>query len=253
MKTLSWGEEPVLILTVDTDWAPKECVLDLLDLLSGSNVKATFFCTSELDAETLAGHDTGVHPNFQGPSQDEQAVSREISNCLTRFPAAQGLRSHALLTSTRHCLILRDRFPDIRYTSNYYMPDVPGLQPFISQAEIPEFPIYWMDHLHLERYGRIDTQQILKETKKPGLKVFDFHPYHIYINSSDLEHAALGRGYYHNASELIRFRKEGPGVRTFFQSLLNAVDHYSLPTITCGELAGSDWRRNGKNAAQRPS
>ena len=249
MTTFIWHEEPVLVLTVDTDWAPVECLLDLLELLNVSNIKGTFFSTSEQDVGTLSGYDIGIHPNFQGASQDEKAVAGEISSCLARFPTAQGLRSHALLISTRHYLILRDRFPDIRYTSNYYMPGVAGLEPFVSQAEIPEFPIYWMDHLHLERHNRIDIEKVLEETKRPGLKVFDFHPYHVFINSSDMEHVALAREHYHNAAELVHFRRKAPGVRTFFQSLLEAIDRYSWTTVTFGELARSVLSRKDPTVA----
>ncbi|MFH2056208.1 MAG: hypothetical protein ABIJ61_09645 [bacterium] len=237
MSTLDYATRPVLVLTVDTDWSPQTCVEDTLELLREHEAPATIFATRGLDPRLLHGFDVGLHPNFCGPTQSEEAILEELRACSRSLPRATGVRSHALVGSSRHYLLLRDKFGRLRYTSNCYMPGVAGIMPFTTQSGLPELPIYWMDHLALENGAGIDTAGLLKSMLSPGLKVLDFHPFHVYINSQSRAHFQTARPCYHNVTRLSRHRRNGAGVRTFLSELLQRAKEENLQLTTCAEVA----------------
>src|SRR5579885_3290432 len=73
----------------------------------------------------------------------------------------------------------------IHYTSNYMMANVAGILPINTIHGIMEIPIYYIDWSHLmgKKFYKKFSLEVLK-LKTPGLKVFDFHPFHIFLNSS---------------------------------------------------------------------
>jgi hypothetical protein len=228
--------EPVLVLTVDVDWSPNACIEDTLAIIRAAEVPATVFATAGTPYELLDGFDIGIHPDFRGATQDAKGIESELTACLTEFPRATGLRSHALVTSSRHALVIRDGFGAIKYTSNYYMPGVERLAPFLSQAGIPELPIWWMDHLYLEAQGFCDCDLFMAEFNSPGLKVIDLHPFHVFINSQDREHFQSARRDYHHARLLESHRRAGPGVRELLLSLLDQVRSRKWTVHSCTSL-----------------
>jgi hypothetical protein len=245
MKALDYQAESVVAITIDTDWAPLACVQDTLDLLRMHEAPATVFATSDLDPRALAGFDVGIHPNFCGPTQAETAIVEELEKCCRSLPRATGLRSHALVASSRHYLLLRDRFARLRYTSNCYMPGTAGIAPFATQAGVPELPIYWMDQLALEE-GALNSKHLLQSLLTPGLKVFDFHPYHVSINSQSSTHFRAARSDYHDAERLRQHRRNGPGVRTILSTLLQRAQQEGICLLTCAEIAAA-WTKRVKN------
>jgi len=236
MIELDFDNSPVIIITIDTDWAPVECLQDTLSILEDFGSPATVFATTDVPYGIIEKYDVGLHPNFQEATQDEKAIQSEISRCLEKFPSAIGLRSHTLINSTRHYLVVRDVFSQIKYTSNYYMPYVDNLKPFVVQSQSFELPIYWMDHLHLEMNEDIDLGALLKIVGRPGIKVFDFHPFHVFINSSAKEHFEGAKGFYHNPDNLKKYRNTGNGVRTFLKSLLSAARKNNWVLVSCQDV-----------------
>ena len=53
-----------------------------------------------------------------------------------------------------------------------------------------------------------------------GLKVFDFHPIHVFLNTESLERYERTRALHHNPKELIKHRYEGYGTRNRLIELL---------------------------------
>ncbi len=232
-----YSHETVIVITVDIDWAPRECINDALDLLKKFNISPTIFATDNITSEFIADYDHGIHPNFTGPAQDADDIKSTISDCINNFPHAQGIRAHALVFSTRHQFAVRDNFPQIKYMSNHYIGGQTGLNPYMAESMLPELPIFFMDNLWLEMNGKFDIQKIMDLTSRPGLKVFDFHPYHLYINSLSPGHYTEARPHYHDAEKLIDFRREGDGARKMFLSIMEAIKENGWKTATCGEIA----------------
>ena len=55
---------------------------------------------------------------------------------------------------------------------------------------------------------------------RSGLKVFDFHPIHIFLNTESLERYERTRPIHHNPKELIKHRYSGYGARNQLIELL---------------------------------
>jgi len=237
MSVLDYSTRPVLVITIDTDWSPQACVEDTLNLLREHEAPATVFTTRGLDPRVVGDFDIGIHPNFCGPTQSEDAIREELKACTRALPRATGVRSHALVGSSRHYLLLRRGFGRLRYTSNYYMPGVPGIAPFMTQSGLPELPIFWMDHLELERGAKLETRRLFEQLLTPGLKVFDFHPFHLFINSQSRAHFHSARPSYHNAARLRKQRRNGAGVRTMLNSLLQQAEKEGIELATCAQIA----------------
>ena len=56
---------------------------------------------------------------------------------------------------------------------------------------------------------------------REGLKVFDFHPIHVYLNTEDLSRYEQTRSLHHNPAELIKHRFAGTGTRTALEFILS--------------------------------
>lgn len=233
----NFDEEAVLSITIDTDWAPTECLCDMLTLLEVFQVPATIFATLGTFPDILEGYDLGIHPNFEIDG-DIAAMQREIARCLEAFPNARGLRSHALFGSSRLYMLIKEDFPQIEYISNYYIP-ADRMRPFIGRGGLPELPIFWMDSAHLFLSESIESEAILKDAERPGLKIFDFHPYHVFINTQNEAHAAEAMKVYHEPRELVEYRRTGDGVAMLFCQLLERAKEENWKILTCHEIAKS--------------
>jgi hypothetical protein len=231
------AKESVVVLTIDTDWAPEPCLADTFSMLRQAEVPATIFATSDVDPDFLGGFDVGIHPNFQGPAQDTIAIKAELSRLTKQFPMATAVRSHALVWSSRHYNVLPEDFEQLRITSNYLMFRQPAIRPFVSQADTVELPIFWVDDLCVYLDDRIDVDANLALLEEPGLKVFAFHPFHVYINSQTRDHVAVARTAYHDPDRLRHHRCDGDGARTMFERLLSRIGELNITVANCLDVA----------------
>jgi len=238
-KLFDFQNKPVIVLTIDVDWAPRPCLQDTLELLADRGVKATFFVTRGTDASLLDGHALAVHPNFAGSFSTVEDYRRDLEEIIREFPRARGLRTHALHNSYYMQVNLRDPKLAIAYTSNYYIPMTEGLQPIFCQSLRWELPIYFMDHLNMEMAGRVDRDNILSDLRNPGLKVMAFHPFHIYLNSQDMAHVAKAKPYYQEPDKLRQMRGNGYGIRDLFLDVLALYKAKDYTWATCEEVVAS--------------
>ena len=56
--------------------------------------------------------------------------------------------------------------------------------------------------------------------KLPGIKVFDFHPIHIFLNTEDISRYEKTREWHRDPQKLKAYRFDGKGTRTHFLDLL---------------------------------
>lgn len=234
---IDYEKESVVVITIDTDWAPLECIEYTLEILEKYKIPATFFLTDDVPPDLFSDFDIGIHPNFTESAQDEDNIRRVIDKCLNQFPTATGYRPHAMVNSTRHLMIIKEHFPQLKYTSTYNMPFVPKIKPFQLESMLPELPVFWMDNLYLEMGNNFDSDYLNSKLKQPGLKVFDFHPYHLFINSQSVEHFQSSKKYYHDADKLIACRRDGSGDRNFFKFLLSEINNHNIKTMSASQVA----------------
>jgi len=176
----------MIALSFDLEWSPEPVIRDLLSLLHKAEVKATFFVTH--DSESLRSESNNelfefaIHPNFSDLSTGEQT----LKDILEIVPQAKGARAHSCLNSF-HLVDLYAR-SGLLYVSDYYLHLQPRISVLPSLSGIVHLPIYFMDNIYLE-INSTDSRLFELESlglEKNGLKIFDFHPIHIYLNTRSL-------------------------------------------------------------------
>ena len=205
------------LVTMDMDWAPDEVIEDSVSLLNEHGVSATLFLTNPTRVD-LTGHEIAVHPNFDGAD-----LTAPIAKLLDSFPGAVGTRSHSLFFSYR--LIEVYEKLGIRYQSNVIAYKQHHLNAFQISRRVAEFPIYFMDNIHLlmePKSASFDAGSLALDL--PGLKIFDFHPIHVFLNTENLERYNGAKPFYQQPKELVaRRNRQGKGTRDLFVDLLRTL------------------------------
>ncbi len=190
------------VLTFDVDWAADFMLDAMARELIERRVMATWLVTHESPAiDRLRGHpdlfELGIHPNFLEGSSHGDTVSEVLQTCMAMVPEATTMRSHALVQSSP---ILKQviETTQIRCDSSLLLPDMENIRPVgFPHAEGPlmRVPYFWEDDVEMLRPN--PRWALAEYDSGPGLRVFDFHPAHVYLN-------AVNSGPYH------QLRRAGP-------------------------------------------
>ena len=179
-----------IALTLDVDWAPDFMIDFAAEILVEQGVRATWFITHKSPAlQRLRAQpdlfELGIHPNFFPGSTHGNSTSAVLRHCLDLVPEAVSLRTHGLLQSTP-LLAQIMRETNIETDASLYLPRAATVRPIDYQwgkKSILRVPHFWEDDFEMERTAPCwRLAPLLAETA--GLRVFDFHPIHIYLNSS---------------------------------------------------------------------
>jgi len=221
----------MIAMTIDTEWCPDAVIEDTLSLLNRYGIEATLFSTHP-DGLAADSHERALHPNFLQEGIPEREVLATVAE---HYPEATGIRSHSMYVHSR----LRELYPEfgLQYESNYMQYLVEGIEPFWMLDGIVQLPVYFMDDMWFRSrsdHGNLPAIDTLLTGE--GLKVFDFHPVHVYLNTVDVEHYRANRDQYDDPEALRSGRSDGPGVRDLFQGLLKTVSEADVTVRTLGEL-----------------
>ena len=174
-------------LTFDIDWAPDFAILYCLNLLDDARCKATFFAThsTSLNQEIVnRGHDLGIHPNFLPNSSQGASVQAIISECLSYAPDAWCMRTHALVQSSPLLHEIFSKFPQLKLDVSLFMHRSTFSHKVKWEFDSVTFDrlLYnWEDDAQFASYN----EDNLPELFFGELTVFDFHPIHVFLNSTD--------------------------------------------------------------------
>jgi len=224
----TWANK--LFLTFDVDWAHDEILKDTLNIVEEAPVPATWFVTHTTpvsnDIRALQSQELGLHPNFNplldGVSNNSHNAEKIVKALLDIVPEAKSIRSHSMTQSSR----LLDLFQTsgLTHEVNHFIPHHAGieLKPWVLWNRLCKIPYFWEDDVHVlyDSIGIAQTDPAELATKVGGLKVFDFHPIHVFLNTESLERYERTRPLHHNPSELIKHRYEGYGTRNRLIELL---------------------------------
>jgi hypothetical protein len=219
---------------MDMDWAPEEVIDYSLALLDEYGISATLFMTNKVELHTRA-HELAIHPNFVSVDFEKHLAER-----LEDFPDAKGTRSHSLFYTER----LRPLYMKfgLEYQSNAMMYRHHGTRPFHIAPSTLEIPLFWMDNFYIEmESGRPDYNFADLGLDEPGLKVFDFHPVHVFLNTETMDRYEEAKKHYKEPKELAAYRNtETRGTKDIFVDLLR---HASAggSAATLGEIA-AEWK-----------
>jgi hypothetical protein len=222
-------------VTLDTDWAPDFVLADVADLLQAHGVPATWFCTHPspvLDQlrQTPALFELGIHPNFLPNSSQGKTPADVLRFCMDLIPEATSVRTHELCQSATLFALTMAETP-VTTDVSLFLRLGRGLQPCEIRRgcrTLLRLPYFWEDDVEMD----YDTPAYDVPTLLAGpgaLRIFDFHPIHIYLNSADMtpyrrmQAAVAGPLTAAAESAVAPFVHDGYGTRTFFCELLTAL------------------------------
>lgn len=232
-------EEPEFLLSFDVDWAPDYVIEDVLKILSHYNQKSSWFVTHSTTLwEYLRKEknlfELGIHPNFL-PGSTQGSSIEEVCNYLMEIvPEAKVFRLHAMF-QYGELLSQLNRLTQIKVDSSIFLPEISNitcvkhLTPYGSLLRIP---IYWVDDYELLKESI--SNSIFNKLETPGLKVFIFHPIHIYLNSPDFDY------YEKNKTDISVSKNKqfsGYGIRNLFIEFLDYLQKRRVETITMERIA----------------
>lgn len=219
-------------LTFDVDWVCDEILQDTLDLLASTGAgQATFFVTHStplLETMRGAGIEMGAHPNFLplfrgGAVGSADAVMDEMKRIV---PEARVVRCHGLVRGgVLSQLFIRRGFT---HESNLFIPAQTGIaaQPYEAPPGLVQLIHNWGDYACLAARSFPNPDAYLSS---PGLKIVNFHPLHLYLNTTSLEQYEKGRDLVRDAAALRALRMPGEkGVRDHFVELVRTARRRGL-------------------------
>ena len=221
---------PVYLLTFDTDWCPSWMVDEVLDLLDKRGHQATLFSTGSLSpatAERIASVERielGIHPNFleEGAIQHPEHV---IDTLLEELGPCTAIRTHGLFWWHGLGSLLSDRgfSCDSSLSAPGHLLSFP-----LRDNGIDRYPISWGDWSYLA--NPVSQEAVLKRISGFGrIRVFNFHPVHIAMNTSSLKQWQEYRQLIKTApNRLKEIRDSGKtewenGIRQLFLGILDQI------------------------------
>lgn len=180
------------IITLDIDWAPDEVIDEVASILISQRAKATWFVTHQSPAlDRLRIHsdlfELGLHPNFL-PSSTHGNTEDEVFQHMRRIlPHAIAMRTHSLHQNSR---LLAKAVQDfgIQIDASLLLPRAEHLRAHMLHlpgAKLLRIPSFWEDDVEMctpepcwdAHSPKLNTQ---------GLKVYNFHPIHVFNNTTSL-------------------------------------------------------------------
>lgn len=222
----SWEDK--IFLTFDIDWAHDAILADTIDLVEQAGASATWFVTHEtvlLDRlRSNPRFELGIHPNFnfllESDSRNGSSAQEVVDRLMAIVPEAKSVRSHSLTQSSRLLDIFRAA--NLSFDSNDCIPAHTGieLKPWALWNGMVRVPYVWADDFSclFDDLAAKDTQALVQ---LPGLRVLDFHPIHVFLNTENLERYEGVRPLFGRPEELIKRRFDGYGTRTRLLELLS--------------------------------
>jgi len=224
---------PRAALTLDVDWAPDFMIDDAAQALIERGVRATWFVTHASPAvERLRERpdlfELGLHPNFLPGSSHGATPEAVVAHCAALVPGARAVRTHCLLQSTPlHDVLLRGS--DVEVDVSLFLPHathVEAVEQWSPAGRLVRLPYVWQDNM--EMYAPRAQWSTAALLDPPGLRIFDFHPVHVWLNSASFDpyerlkaSVALSSATPEDAAP---FRNaDGPGARTAFLELADRL------------------------------
>lgn len=222
------------LLTLDIDWAPDWMVADTAETLVRAGVRATWFAThpspvlADLLREPL--FEVGIHPNFLPGSSHGATPEDVLQHVLEFVPGARTVRTHSLFQSERHSQLMVEAF-GMRTDCSQLLMDAAHVAPHWLRFSpdgpwLTRVPHVFQDNMFMFA-GRPWTSRD-PAFHGPGLKVFDFHPVHLALNSPGFDaYAALKACGKPLAAitrdDVLPLRHAGPGAATLFGELVEGL------------------------------
>ena len=152
-----------------------------------------------------------------GKADFRTSAGKILDEILEIVPEAKSVRSHSTTYSTG--LLSEFAARGLQNDCNYFIPEFSdiSLKPWKNWTGMTMIPYFWEDDVMCSRKNSATISELIL---KPGLKVFDFHPIHVFLNTENLYRYENSRNYHNNHKELIKHRFKGNGIRNSLEKLM---------------------------------
>lgn len=219
-------------ITIDVDWASDYVLADTLKLLEKEKLFATILLTHHTDLiqeiNSKANLELGIHPNFnfllEGDLRYGKNYEEVIEHHMKIVPNAKVVRSHSVASSTK-ILECFKKF-GLEYDLNLEIPHSSkiALKPYKDWTGLVKVPYFWQENISFGYEWDLKPKNFLNNT---SLKVFNFHPIHIFLNSDSMKRYQNSKKYLNNMNKLrSHVNHEEYGARNFFIDLVREVNGY---------------------------
>lgn len=217
-----------VFITIDVDWAHDAILEYAIDIFERHDLSVTWFLTHKTGLlERIRENpkfELGIHPNFnpllKGDITNGSSAIEVFCKLLDIAPEAKSFRSHSLLQSSPLLNIAKEI--GLTHDANSYIPHSSGIElaPWTHWNGLIRVPHFWEDDVCWQDGFKAPPSALLSS---PGLKVFDFHPIHIFLNTDSDQRYSQARSAYHDPEALIGFRNQGYGTKNFLCDLLSMI------------------------------
>lgn len=218
-----------VFITMDMDWANDDVLSYIINLVESLNIKVIMFVTHYTpkleEMRNSPNFQLGIHPNFNpllnGDFQYGDNVKKVLEYFINIVPETTMIRSHSVTQST----IIKSLYEqfNIKYDLNLFIPEESKITlfPFTDAFNIINLPYFWEDDVHVINKFPFAVDKYLSNQ---GLKIFDFHPIHIYLNSESLTRYNNIKTKLQDTTILKQNRNiEQFGVENFFNDLVSML------------------------------
>ena len=219
------NQDTNVFLTFDMDWASDEVIEYTHNIVQEYNVPSTWFIThsSKYLNKLLEDRNVnvGIHPNFNdllgGYTANSLSIRERIMHLLEITDGSKMVRSHSMTQNSR----ILDTFFELGITHdcNHYIPHTADvhLRAWKIWNGLIKVPYFWEDDLNiLESSPEMSVELANKKT----LKVFDFHPIHILLNTKDVTKYQAAKAFQSDFNKLVELRFQGYGTENFLRDLI---------------------------------
>lgn len=238
--------EDKIFITFDMDWANDDILNETLEILDKENIKVTFFITNYINnIEYLKKNnkfELGIHPNFNQLFDKKSDISADeiLSRVKNIVPEATSLRSHCLTQSS----FLMDKFIDynITHETNALIPIYSNMHcyPYKDYSGIIKVPFMWEDDCNCLdiKNNYIDGWGIDDKLNRKGLKIFNFHPVHVFLNTENLNRYRSSKIYYNDVNKLknYQFNSDEYGTKCFLKNLIKRAKEREMEFKLINEI-----------------
>jgi hypothetical protein len=226
-----------IVITFDVDWAPDFVIRRVANILIEKEIKATWFITHDSPvirelSEYSDLFEIGIHPNFM-PETTQGKNYHEVMEYLMKIaPRAKSVRTHGLFQSSSIMKMMAVDF-DLENDVSIYLREVPHIIPFEAYYEdkiLTRIPYFWTEDGEMYKP---EPSFLLRDKgmSLPGLKIFAFHPIHVYLNSrnmnnyNSLKHRCDIRNC--TEKEVEPCINEGVGTKSLLQELIRCICRFN--------------------------
>jgi hypothetical protein len=244
------NDHPLVVFTADQDWAPEWACEVFVSEINTNELPVHVFRTNlspTLDKAVIDGVIThGWHPNFKADSTHGTTIGEVISTMQAINSESRTVRAHSYFESSETWDHLYAAGQIIESHGVTLLEE--NLQPIRMASRLIRVPVFFEDDVFMrESPDELNCELLFKRLLSPGLKVLDFHPIHIGLNSKSLIHYAETRLLLNNESlflESVNHR----GIRTVMNEMIKFIKLHNLRIISfetlVDELIADDEPKN---------